>query len=208
MSTLTTNPSGYDSNKSSWLSVYNIENCYTGTDSSTYSEFYLQKGASAKTYIYLTFDLSSIPSDATITSVSCQTKGSISSDVASRIATRQVQLFSGSTAKGSASTIPGQVDLITLDVGNWNRQEIDELSLRFYAERGYSGTNNSQYFRLYGSDLTIEYESGGSTQTLKIKNNGNWTDVSKVYKKESGSWVEQASLDTLFDTTANYVKSN
>lgn len=209
MSTLTVNPSGYDANKSSWLSVTSLDNCYNDTSNETYAQFYLQKGGMAQTSIYLTFDLSSIPSDATITSVNCKAKCRISTDVAARILTRQVQMFSGSTAKGSADTISTQTETLILDVGSWNRQELDDLSLRFYAERNYSGTSNNQYLYVYGADLTIEYTAGGSTETLKIKSNGNWEDISKVYLKENGSWVEQTTgLSALFNTEANYVKSN
>ena len=38
--------------------------------------------------------------------------------------------------------------------------------------------------------------------------NGNWEDVSKVYKKENGSWVEQQDLSQVFDVNSNYIKEN
>lgn len=46
------------------------------------------------------------------------------------------------------------------------------------------------------------------TQTLKIKSNGNWENISKVYQKENGNWVEKQDLTQVFDTNANYVKEN
>lgn len=38
--------------------------------------------------------------------------------------------------------------------------------------------------------------------------NGNWQDVSKVYKKENGSWIEQEDLSQVFDTQKNYLKES
>lgn len=207
MSTLIVNPSGYDE-RSAWKNAYSLENAYNGTENTNRATFAL-KTDNALTYIYLTFDLSSIPADAIINSVSCNVKASIDNANAARIAQKQVQLFSGTEAKGTVTTIPtSQSSIVSLDTGTWTREELDSLTLRFYAKRGYSGTSNNYYIYIYGADLTIEYTSGGVTQTLKIKSNGNWTDVSKVYKKENGSWVEQTDLSQVFDTNANYVKEN
>ena len=207
MSTLIVNPSGYDE-RSAWKSVYGLENVYNSTENTTRAYFGLQTG-STLTYIYLTFNLSSIPANAIIDSVSCDVKAYIDKQTTARIAEKQVQLFSGTIAKGTVTTIPtSQSSIVSLDTGTWTREELDNLTLRFYAARGYTGTNNNYYIYIYGADLTIEYTSGGVTQTLKIKSNGNWQDVSKVYKKENGSWVEQTDLSQVFDTNANYVKEN
>ena len=45
-----------------------------------------------------------------------------------------------------------------------------------------------------------------SVDTISFKDNGSWVSASKVYKKVSGSWVEQQDLTTVFDPTKNYVK--
>ena len=206
MSTLIVNPSGYDE-RSAWKNAYSLENAYNGTENTDRATFALKTG-NALTYIYLTFDLSSIPADAIINSVSCNAKASIDNANAARIAEKQVQLFSGTEAKGSATIIPTSAGIMSLDTGTWTREELDNLTLRFYAARGYSGASNNYYIYIYGADLTIEYTSGGVTQTLKIKSNGNWQDVSKVYKKENGEWIEQTELSQVFDTNTNYVKEN
>lgn len=206
MSTLIANPSGYDE-RSSWRSVTNLENAYNNTENTTYATFGLQTG-STLTYIYLTFDLSSIPANAVINSVSCDVKTNITNQNTARIAEKQVQLFSGTEAKGTDTTIPTSVSIVSLDTGTWTREELDNLTLRFYAKRGYTGTSNNYYIYVYGADLTIEYTSGGVTQTLKIKSNGNWQDVSKVYKKENGEWIEQIELSQVFDTQKNYLKES
>ena len=207
MSTLIVNPSGYDESRSAWRNVTNLQNAYNSTENTTYATFGLRTGIT-ETYVYLTFDLSSIPANAIINSVSCNVKASIESVNTARIAQKQVQLFSGTEAKGTAITMPTSESIVPLDTGTWTREELDNLTLRFYAKRGYTGTSNNYYIYVYGADLTIEYTSGGVTQTLKIKSNGNWTDVSKVYKKENGSWIEQTELSQVFDTQKNYLKES
>lgn len=209
MSTLIVNPSGYDESRSAWRDVTNLENAYNSTENTNRATFALKTG-SALTYIYLTFDLSSIPANATINSVSCNAKGYIDKQNAARIEEKQVQLFSGIEAKGTAITMPtsSASSIAQLDTGTWTREELDNLTLRFYAKRGYSGTSNNYNIYIYGADLTIEYTSGGVTQTLKIKSNGNWQDVSKVYKKENGEWIEQTELSQVFDTQKNYLKES
>lgn len=207
MSTLIVNPSGYDESRSVWRNVTNLQNAYNSTENTTYATFGLRTGTYL-TYIYLTFDLSSIPANAVINSVSCNVKVRIENANTSRIAEKQVQLFSGTEAKGTATTIPFFESIVSLDTGTWTREELDNLTLRFYAKRGYTGTSNNYYIYVYGADLTIEYTSGGVTQTLKIKSNGNWQDVSKVYKKENGEWIEQTELSQVFDTQKNYLKES
>jgi surface protein len=47
------------------------------------------------------------------------------------------------------------------------------------------------------------------TTGLKVKENGAWTKIGKVYKKISGVWVEQSynDLNNIFDTNSNYRNS-
>ena len=60
------------------------------------------------------------------------------------------------------------------------------------------------------TDHAIVVSAASSGKKIFIKTNGSWVQYSKIYKKVNGSWVEQSnsSWDTLFSTTANYVKSN
>lgn len=208
MNTLEVIPSGYDANRTAWHSASNIQNGYADTTNTTGAFIYLTRGGMAETYIYYTFDVSAIPVGATINSITGKVKCFISEVSSSRITQRNIQLFAGTTAKGSPTTIDNMTSLFDLTPGNWTREELGNISLRVYAQRGYTGSNNNYYIIFYGAELTIEYESGGLTQTLKIKSNGNWEDVSKVYKKENGSWVEQQDLSEVFDENANYVKGN
>ena len=60
------------------------------------------------------------------------------------------------------------------------------------------------------ADHVIVVNASGSQPKIFVKNNGTWTQFSKIYKKVNGSLVEQSSSTwaTLFDTNTNYRKMN
>lgn len=209
MSNLEVYPSGYDTSKSSFSGQpISPENAYTSYEDTTYARYNLITGANANTYVYFTFDLSSIPINATIKSVNCIAKAFVTEGNTSRIAVKQLQMYCGDTAKGTASDIAYSTNSYELDTGSWTREELDSLYLKLYAKRGTQRVTTSYQLCFVGANLVIEYESGGAVQTLKIKSNGNWEDVSKVYKKENGSWIEVQDISQEFDVNANYVKEN
>ena len=63
------------------------------------------------------------------------------------------------------------------------------------------------------SNSNYKLPESGVTQTLTInpglfvKISGNWTPVKAVYKRVSGSWVQQ-DMTTAFSTSGRYIKSN
>lgn len=132
------------------------------------------------------FDLSSIPSGATITSVSCVVKGHEKNESRS---TFTLQLYSGDTAKGSKTVVSGTSNaLYTLNCGSWTRAELDNLVL--HTEYGYYGG------LVAGATLTIEYEMSeaayevtltGSSSSWSIKGSG-------IYQKTNGSWSAVSSV--------------
>ncbi len=164
---LTVNPSGYDSSKSSYTanSSYPITNAYTNTSSTSY--FYMQLGttSAAESYVYLTFDLSSIPSNATIGAVNCNIKYSVSST--SYVASSSIQLYNGTTAMGSATTTRSTTSsTLSLTCGTWTRSQLDNLFLRVYCQRSTSSTTRAAGSRIYGAELTIDYTWEDVTYTL------------------------------------------
>ena len=76
----------------------------------------------------------------------------------------------------------------------------------------YSYQNNFYtYSYTVNGDATIVVTIGTPTgPTMYMKSNGTWSQVSKVYLKVNGSWVDQASStwSSIFSTSANYVKGN
>lgn len=163
-------PASFDSENSSYASVntsYPASNGLTNASSSTYAQFNITTGSGAETYIYYRFNTSSIPAGATITSVSCSAKGYISTTNSSRITTRQIQLCTGTTAKGSASTISTSTNALTLTAGSsWTYQEVQNIGVRIYVQRGTSNTTSTYNVRFYGATLTVEYTLSGMQYLL------------------------------------------
>lgn len=210
--TLTTYPSGYDETNYSYASVnssYPLSNAVGKSSSNTtYAQWNLKTGSSAESYVFYLFDCSSIPENATINSVSCTAKAYISSTQSSRINTRQIQMYYGtSTAKGSASTVSTSTSALTLTCGDWTREELNDCRIRIYTKRGTSSTSSTYYNRFYGATLTIEYTTSSGEQMM-LKTNGVWNPVESVYKKIDGAWVLQSDVTSVFNTDTNYVKGN
>lgn len=211
MASVTLTPTGYDGQRSSYISVdasYPLSNGLTSSSSDTYTVLYLNTGSSAVSKLAVKFDMSTIPTDAKINSISCKIKARISNG-SSYILRGVAQLYCGTAGLSS------EIDLGTSEVaqsfsetGWWDRESLDELILLITCTRGYLSANNSQNLRFYGADLTVDYTDGstGPTEQLMLKQNGTWGAVSKVYKKVNGLWVEQSDLASLFDTNTNYIK--
>lgn len=166
-----------------------------GSNNTTYAQAYIRTGSSATSYLTYGFDLSDIPDNAVINSVSCSAKGYISTTGSNAIRTRQMQMFSGDTAKGTASTISNTASVITMSVGTWTVAELKNARIRIYAVRGTSSTSSSVYLRFYGATLTVVYEYNDKRYLIKT-GASQWSEVSKVYEKTSSGMVER-SLETV-----------
>ena len=212
MASVTLLPSAYDSDLSSYASVnssYPLSNGLNSSpDSENYAEIYLTTGTRAASTLAVKFDLSQVPAGVTIDSIACRIKARISNS-SPYVLTGVAQLYYGATAMG------GEVELGTSavaqtfnDVGYWDRDRLDQLTLLITCTRGVMGGSNSQTLRFYGAELVVNYTGGSTepTEQLMLRQSGAWAAVSKVYKKSGGQWVEQSDLAGLFDTQTNYVK--
>lgn len=170
-------------------STSNLEHCIgvSAADGSGSSNVY-SSGSGTTGHAYYTFDLSSIPSNANITSVSCAVKAH--EENASR-STCTLQLYAGSTAKGSRTTVNGTSNAVyNLTTGNWTRSEIDNLQLVMAV--GYYGG------LIVGATLTIEYSAERSySATIFGSDSGATISSNYLYQKVSGNWqkVNSTSLD-------------
>lgn len=176
-----------------------------GADTSAVSgNDYASGNSSSKAYIYYSFEFEDIPEDATIDSVSCKVKGHLENSSRS---TANLQLYAGSTAKGSASKFTStSAQTVTLTTGTWTRSEIDELQLRF--EIGYYGG------LVNGATVTIKYSYNDVKYTITINNSttanitANPTEVSPGHS----STVRADSIDGLkitdngTDVTSSFVE--
>ncbi len=210
MASVTLTPSGYDGSLSTYQSVnteYPLRNGYTNADSDTYTEIYLTTGTQATSMLAVKFDMSQVPAGATIDSIACRIKARISNS-SPYVLTGVAQLYYGATAMGGEIELSTSATTQTFnDVGYWDRDRLDTLTLIITCTRGVMGGSNTQTLRFYGADLTVNYTAGGSSgPVLSTKVDGSWVTVSKVYKKVNDSWVEQSDLANLFSTSTNYVK--
>ena len=195
-------PGAYDSGASSVQSVKNATNPVgKGSTNTTYATINLVTGSRATTTIYWPFDLSAIPSGAEIDSVSCKVKASVSST--SGVSSASVQLYSGSTSKGSSTSILStSTSAKTLSVGTWTRSELQNCRLCLKAQRGTSSTSTTRSLLFYGADLTVTYTYKNEKFMLKL--GGAWHDVARVFKKVNGIWVEQTDLSSVIPGNVRY----
>lgn len=208
--TLTVNLSGVVTTSGSYAysTASNTANAYTGIDDNTYCRIAMQYGSGAASFRYFTFNLSALPEDANIVSVSARFKAYSGSINSSYITDATAQLTTGTTKKGNAVSFLSTTNNIYnfTNTGTWTRDEL--LNARFYIEahRGTQKTTSSMYLYIYAAELTVTYDVAPQ-YILYTKNGNNWTPVTKAYKKISGSWVEQ-NVETIFDNNNQYIRGN
>ena len=160
--TLTLYPVSLDTTNSDFPGTYynnlEIDNAFTNASSSTRAAIYTNTGSRATTTVYLNFDCSEIPIGATINSISCQVK--CGTQGTNYFGTRTVQMTTGTTTKGSATTMSGSNSsptTHTLTVGSWTAAELQNAKLKFYIQRGTSNTTTGATFSIYGATLSVSY---------------------------------------------------
>jgi hypothetical protein len=198
--------------------VSNFENMCDGTGSTTYGTM----RCATNSYMKIGFSINPIPPTATNITVSCSVTCVVASN--SGITDKKVQLYSGTTAKGNASTIPTSVSTLTLDTGTWTAAELEDLYMRFDAQ--YTGASTAYNVSVRGAELTVSYTmnedyyvytisnvpevhtiviNDNVSESLKRKVNGNWVNITHAYKNTQGGWVERTDLTNLFQDGTIYV---
>lgn len=132
-----------------------------GADTSAVSgNDYSNGGSSSTARIDYRFEFEGIPDNADIVSVECDVKGHLENKSRS---TANLQLYSGSTAKGSVSKFSStSAQTVSLSTGTWTRSEIDNLILRFTI--GYYGG------LVNGATVTVTYSYDDITYTITVSN--------------------------------------
>lgn len=151
--TITVIPSGYISLTNMTINAsYAITRGYTNADDTTYTRF--DGTASTTGYVYFTFDTSSIPANATITSVTARGKARVSNTT--RVSSTVMQLYTNTTAKGDNTTFAATTaSTQDLSAGSWTRTELNNLRLRIGGT--FSSSSSSKRIDFYGADVTITY---------------------------------------------------
>lgn len=169
--TLTFTPVSLDTVNSdypgTYYSTHVLDNAFTDASSSTRWAPYTNTGSRAETIIYLNFDCSEIPIGATIDSISCQVK--CGTQGTSYYSTRTVQMATGTTVKGSATTMSGSngsPTTHTLTVGTWTATELQNAKLKFVVQRGTQNTTTDATFSIYGATLSVSYTYSGTVYDI------------------------------------------
>lgn len=139
---------------------YPIANAFDAPSSSSQARAYWIKGASAETYVYLQFDLSSIPSNATILSVACSERTTMTGTQSTRWSVRNICVTSGTTVKSDLITAFDNNARSFSDMGTWTWAELQEARMRYHIKRGTNSNyyNIDYYLGIYGAALTVTYE--------------------------------------------------
>ena len=189
--TVSSHPVSYDSGYSAY-SVSGLDQGCTDSSSTTYGTINLTRGSNAETYIFYNFDFD-IPAGSTISSISATGKCYINTTNASRIATRQIQLYANGNAKGSATTVSGSTSVMNMSPGaanTWTADEVNNMKIRVYVKRGTSSANSNYYLRFYGATVTVTYSYNYTLYTV--------TSSSSV----TGVTLEPASQEVMENTSA------
>lgn len=211
MATTSSNIESHDTTDHAYYAITNPTYGYADSTSTDYARVNLTRGQSAQTHVYWEFSMPAIPTNATINSITCNYKARVSSSSTNYIAQATIQLYSGTTAKGSSKSIrttSTEASSLSSDqIGTWTPAEINAgMRLRTWAQRGGSRTTSNYYIYFYGADIEIEYTEASGDKVF-IKSNGSWVEVAKAYKKVNGAWVEQTDLTTLFDSNKPIIKN-
>lgn len=159
--TITVHPTLTDSSLSDYESVDNEGRAFADSSSTTYASYHWNKGSGAETFVYLDFDFSQIPLDATIISVTGSKKVNMTGYQSSRWSARSVALSCGTTIKSTEYAMGGSAaNWSEEQAGTWTAAELHDAKLRIYVKRS---TNSSYYnsdyvLQVYGADMTVTYE--------------------------------------------------
>lgn len=167
-----------------------------GADPTVYSGAYFSasNSSSITAYVEYSFDLSAIPDEAEIDSVSCLAGGWVQKSYYSKYV---ANLYSGSTAKGSEGSLySGTTNFtVTIDGGAWTRDELKDCRIRFTGQKKTSGIARCY---VNGARITVQYTYKSEKFMLKLE--GTYNDIARTFKKVNGIWVEQTELSSVVDT--------
>lgn len=183
MSTTTILASSYRG--STQLTLSSISNAYTNTSSTNYAVLSVSKKNSTGSIFLNGFNFSSIPTHAIINSVTVKVKARVSSTT--YITTATVRAYKNGSAVGTASSFrTTSATTYTLSIGTWSRADLDNLELYFSMKRNNSNTAGAGW--VYGIEVIVDWTEPQEGSYLKV--GSTWHEVSKVFRKVNGSWVE------------------
>ena len=174
----TGHPTNYTSNNN--FTLTSIDNAYHDSDNTTYAQ--LQLAGSTTGSIYFTFPSFTLPTGATLQSVSCSATLQFNANGSSSGFTSSFQMYANTTAKGSSTqwvSSGSNVAKTTYNVtmGSWSASDLSNP--RFYITATNSARSTVRYIYIYGATMTVTYQmSSGGVYVYTISNiSGNHTIV-------------------------------
>lgn len=176
MATIRLVPSTYYLSSSSYLSVSNINNAYTNTDSDTYATVTNSRQSTTSYYVYLRgFNFDDIPENAVVSSFEVKFKAR-ESGVTTSTSYRPYMCNNTSTITGTCSAVSTTATTQTFTgVGvNWETLKGygSNFGIRFNCRRASSGTTSYMY--LYGAEIEVTYTIP-DPRTLSVTSSGSGT---------------------------------
>lgn len=142
-------------------SSYPASNGYDSHTSTNYARFSITTNSTG--YTYYVFNVTGIPSIATITNVTCTAKLYVNNT--SRVTNTNIQLYSDTTAKGESKTFAStSATTVTMDGGTWTVDELANARVRFGGTA--SSSNQNKYIYFYGATLSVTYSVTGTEYTI------------------------------------------
>ena len=196
------------------------------TTNSSDGNNYASGGSTSTAYIDYAFSISDIPSNATITAVSCSVKGRAESTTMDSSHYSKVVLCVDGSEIGSEAQFTSTSDSVITATATTmpSVSDLANLTLRFMIAY-YGGnvcgatlsitytvpTTGSNYYvytiSTVSADHTIVIGTSGSSDAFWFKDdNGTWQVATVVWKKVNNVWTVQQDLSTVYDNTKNYVK--
>lgn len=205
MATIKLIPSSYYVS-SSVLTVANEANMYHDVSNTTYATITNTQASTSYYYFYLRgFNLSEVPSGATVNSFTVRIRGRASGAYNSAM-----YLAHGTTtiSNATATQLPNSSTVTTRTFANGSLAWADivnygsDFGIRINCRRNSKSTTS--WYRVYGAEIEVDY-TPASSETMWVKQNGIHVPAQKVFKKVNGTYVEQTNLQQVFDTGTNYL---
>lgn len=178
--TVDTSPSSYEGNTFTSSYYQNLNNGFGTVTDTNYARFTMRNTSYE---IYYVFDALDIPSGATINSVSCSVKCYVSNGSYYP----SLQVYAGTTAKGSASNVTSTstTHVQNLSVGSWTVSELNG-EIRLHLKCVSVTTRNSRYAYLYGATFSVTYTYQGTAYEISVTNNTSTVTASPMSDEVMG----------------------
>lgn len=193
-----------------------------GEDASTTTSNYYSSSSSTKAIFTYDMSITDIPEDAVIKRVYVRVSGHAESTSNSN-EYMCAQLMSGGTeltdelnfksvgTNNSVQTLEATTLPTVTQLANMKLQ----CTLGYYGGAINGATVYVEYetvnvYYTYGfvvsGDTLIVVTISGSSAILYFKNGSSWVQVTKVYKKINGAWVEQSDVTSIFNSSNHYIR--